>query len=480
MKKQLWAGVLLACCLALSACAANGGGTVSDPASGASSPSEASAAPAGVCFMDTLALSPAQEIAGIHYYASTSPQDFEGADPLLHTYNPALVAVFTEYLRSLMVTEQVPEATPLPDSAALGDFLYLSLSIANDGNIDRVDTLILTSTGDCYDAENPDEARLYHMADAAGYEQAKAVLDKMMESFHSTIAYHMEMSVYPDHFVPESTVVRVSFYNNGNQPARLGREYAFEKLVDGSWKPLEWKIPQAAAAEPQIVPPKDSLTHILDLTALAGGQREGTYRLRNTVSTDSDSSELTAEYTISADAPERSNPPSPEMTPEHQESYDRYLSAWGFYSPFDQPFTEERYFTEFRTYLLFGGCLWQESPGKLEEFHSQYGERFPAELVESTIQRHFLLSTATIRSSLPGTGGSGESFDAETGIYVFPGGYGGGSNHGVVTEAERQGDLLTLTCDWYGMDDSYQYTCKVTIRLGEGDAFHYIANEVSR
>jgi hypothetical protein len=41
------------------------------------------------------------------------------------------------------------------------------------------------------------------------------------------------------------------------------------------------------------------------------------------------------------------------MTPENQAYCDRYVQMWGFYSPFTEDFTQENYFIDFHTYLLY-------------------------------------------------------------------------------------------------------------------------------
>lgn len=171
----------------------------------------------------------------------------------------------------------------------------------------------------------------------------------------------------------------------------------------------------------------------------------------------------------------------PAMTEENQAYYDKYLYVWGFKSPFEQDFTEENYFTDFKLYFLFHESA--SLDGTMEEYQTKYGETgFPAEVVESTIQGHFLWSTEQIRGALgpkPQDDSMSEYYDKETNTYGFPGGYGGAGSVGVVTRAVKEGELLLLDCDWYSaVDSELDLSHTVTLRL-EGDGFHYIANKVT-
>ena len=175
--------------------------------------------------------------------------------------------------------------------------------------------------------------------------------------------------------------------------------------------------------------------------------------------------------------------PLPAMTPENQAYYDQYLSAWGFYSPFDKSYTEETFAGDLRPYLFFYSSLAQE--GKTQEYEEyQFSGQYPAKLVEDTVMRHFPVTAEQYRAKLKKPAnieGDAEYYDPELDAYNFPGGYGGGSNSGVVTEAKREGDLLTLTCEWYGMDNTFAYSHTVTIRLGAGeDEFMYLSNVVGQ
>lgn len=49
-----------------------------------------------------------------------------------------------------------------------------------------------------------------------------------------------------------------------------------------------------------------------------------------------------------------------------------------------------------------------------------------------------------------------------------------------MTESSRDGGLLTLTCRWYGMDDSFEFENVVTMRVGENkNDFFYLENRVT-
>lgn len=95
--------------------------------------------------------------------------------------------------------------------------------------------------------------------------------------------------------------------------------------------------------------------------------------------------------------------------------------------------------------------------------------------------RHFPVTAEQLRASLSNAQNTSEYYDPEKSSYHFEGGYGGGSLSGVVTHAEQADGLLKLSCDWYGMDDSFYFSHIVTIRLGQGeDEYFYMENTVTK
>lgn len=140
------------------------------------------------------------------------------------------------------------------------------------------------------------------------------------------------------------------------------------------------------------------------------------------------------------------------MTPENQNNCDRYVSMWGFYSPFKEDYDEQSYIKEFHTYHVYMMMVFAE--GKRDEYTEAYGIEVPADLVESTITRHFLFTGEQIRTNTPSKAQNGsEYYDPDSNIYHFEGGYGGGSLSAVVTDSRLEKDILTLSVDWYGMDE---------------------------
>ncbi|KAF5047371.1 hypothetical protein DSECCO2_461180 [anaerobic digester metagenome] len=226
------------------------------------------------------------------------------------------------------------------------------------------------------------------------------------------------------------------------------------------------------------VEPRSAGYYAIDLTNLEGGQEPGQYRVTNTFYAGEEQVTLTAKYEISDDAFDISFPYKPDMTPENQTYYDKYLSAWGFYCPFVRDYTEQSFAQDFRPYLLYYSSTAQE--GKREDY-DKFGIDIPAEIVEKTVSRHFPVTAEQFRASLSNTQNAFEYYDSEKSSYHFEGGYGGGSLNGVVTHAEQASGLLKLSCDWYGMDDSFYFSHTVTIRRGQGkDEFYYMENTVTK
>ena len=158
--------------------------------------------------------------------------------------------------------------------------------------------------------------------------------------------------------------------------------------------------------------------------------------------------------------------------------YEHYLSAWGFYSPFERDFNEETFAEDFHPYLLFSSGMHQESRWEaFEEGYEDWGV-IPADYVELVVTRHFPITAEQYRAALPKTENAWEYYDSENSTYHFEGGYGGVGLYGEIHYASREGNILVLSCSWYDeYDNSYAFTHTVTIKLGETDLdFYYMEN----
>jgi len=317
------------------------------------------------------------------------------------------------------------------------------------------------------------------MADATQYATLRTELEKLIGKVYGTLESAVDIYASPQRFRPESTALRLNVVNKGLVPVSFGRAFTFEKRGGDDWQPVTYSLP--TTHDLVVVAPGESLTFSVDLSGFDGGLAEGDYRAGNMFHTEQEDQQLSAGFSVSADSSDLSNPPVPAMSAENQAYYDQYLSAWGFYSPFDMDFSQQAYFTDYNPYLLYYGCAAQE--GVSWQYRESYFDDVPASVVEQTVTDHFLISVEVFREKLrkPAEAGAESAYyDPELDAYHFPGGYGGGSLHGSVTSAAQDGNLLTLTCEWYNMDDSFAYSHTVTIRLGEEKKdFVYVSNKVN-
>lgn len=324
----------------------------------------------------------------------------------------------------------------------------------------------------------PDQAqRLYQAADGTQYEKLKDTVDQIraqMKGF--PLDYYIKLFVmYPSVFTPDSTGLAVAVENGSEKPVTFDTRFQVERLEKGSWNELQYAA-SSPAGKTVTLEPNSRNFYSLYLTDLEGGQEQGDYRLSQTFVCNGETARLSAQYTISDDAPDQSYPLPPEMTPENQEYCEKYVSMWGFYSPFAEDFTEDSYLTNLHTYLTYSPIIFAQ--GKRDEYQAKYGADIPAEIVEEAICSHFLLTPDQVRAMTPTQSqNSDEYYDPDKNIYHFAGGYGGGANSAVVADSKREGNLLTLVCDWYTVESAYLESNRLTIRLDDDGGFQYLASE---
>lgn len=390
----------------------------------------------------------------------------------------ALVGQFSQALRYFAVDQDFVENmtgdTVLPD----GD--YMSFNFIFRGEYSA--GLTIFESGDIYLTLNDGSgapARHYKAVDAGDYIGLKKEIEEIRAALDALpLDYQLSMGVYPEQFLPESTAIRLQIDNIGAQPVTYSKSFVVEQWESGVWRQLSEKEAPEITAEMLTVEPRSTGYYAADITNLESGREVGRYRVTNTFCAGKEKLTLTAYYEINAAAFDVSLPFKPEMTPENQAYYDKYLSAWGFYCPFERDYNEQTFAQDFRPYLLYFSSAAQE--GKQEEY-DKFGVDIPAQIVEGTVTRHFPVTAEQFRASLSKSQNLSEYYDVKQNSYHFEGGYGGGSLSGVVTRATREGDLLTLFCDWYGMDDSFCFSHTVTIRLGEEDGdFYYMENTVTK
>lgn len=312
--------------------------------------------------------------------------------------------------------------------------------------------------------------RRWFASDPTNFDDLKAVLEGIHAGLDSLpLDYQVEFWLSPDNFKPESKALRFGFDNKGSKVI-TAQALSIERKEGDSWQP----IGEATASDLEIVS-RSYTRYAVDLTKITGAQQPGTYRVKTELKADSEALPLELEYTIDENASDMSNPLLPKMTPENQEYCDRYVSVWGFYSPFKEDFNEQNYIKEFHTYHLYYMLSYAE--GARDELDKAYGIDVPADIVEGTIMRHFLFFAEQIRANTPSKAqGGSEYYDPATDTYHFEGGYGGGGSSAVVKDSHMENDILTLAVDWYGMDDGYESSQELVLRLGNGEHdFMYIA-----
>ncbi len=491
MSKRVCLLTVLACIL-LSACL----GRNMSQSTGQMSSGAASALPERSLLTTVLAASP-DEVESFSYDGN-APYYFDGAQGLWSkdgygailfscpnnnrldasylSQENALVRQFAEALGRFAVdaafVEDVTDDTQLPKS----DYMTFGVVLSEE----RYSNITLFETGDVYVTQHSNDqlALHYKAADGGGYGALKEAIADIRAALDGLpLGYQLTMYISPDSFRPESTALRLSFDNIGAQPVACSAPFILEKKQKGDWQRLskrESTPPEALLT----VAPRGTAYYAVDLTNFEGAQNPGRYRVTNTFSAGAEQVTLTAEYEISEEAFEVSWPYKPDMTPENQAYYDKYLSAWGFYCPFDRDYTEQTFTQDFRPYLLYYSSAAQE--GRREEY-DRYGVDVPAQIVEETVARHFPVTAVQFRAALAQSRKGTEYYDPQSDSYHFEGGYGGAGMMGVVTHAEKEANRLKLSCDWYDVVDSYQFSHTVTIRLGErADDFYYIENTVTK
>lgn len=389
----------------------------------------------------------------------------------------ALVQQFAEALGRFPIdaafVEDVTDDTRLPQS----DYMTFGVILSKE----RYSNITLFETGDIYVTQYGNEQVALHYKAVGGgaYGALKEAIADIRTALDALpLAYQLTMYVSPDSFRPESTALRLSFNNIGARPVTCSKRFILEKKQEGIWQQLSENVSATPPGTQLTVAPRGTEYYAVDLTSFEGAQDPGLYRVTNTFNAGAEQVTLTADYEISGDASEVSRPCKPDMTPENQAYYDKYLSMWGFYCPFERDYTEQTFAQDFRPYLLYFSSAAQE--GRREEYE-RYGIDVPAQIVDETVMRHFPVTAAQFRAVLAQSRKGTEYYDPQSDSYHFEGGYGGVGMMGVVTHAQKEGNRLKLSCDWYDVMDSYQFSHTVTIRLGEGaEDFYYTENTVIR
>lgn len=387
----------------------------------------------------------------------------------------ALVDRLAEALSHIEIDQQsrtkLQGEDPLPDT---DDYLGFWLTLG-----DWEPFLYLFDSGDVYVEANgrPDHsAYRYKLTDTADYQNLIRTLAEIENSIdHMPLDYNFSLFVWLDPISPESEAVKLFLQNNSGRPVQFSSRFTVEYQVDGRWQALEELDPMAHEQAMGEIPPRSSMRWGIDLRNLKNGREPGRYRVTNAFGyAGEEGTPFSVEYVVSAENAEMSYAPPPAMTPENREYCERYIEMWGFYNPFRDDFAQGAYPPSFHTYHLYYIL------SGMEGIRNSNAD-LPAEMVEGVIARHFAVTPEQIRAlSHTVQQSPGEHYNPGNGTYHFEGGYGGGSLTGIVSESSLNGNLLTLTCRWYGMDDAFSFENVVTLLLGPGESdFRYASNRVT-
>ena len=165
-----------------------------------------------------------------------------------------------------------------------------------------------------------------------------------------------------------------------------------------------------------------------------------------------------------------------ETAPELKEYYDKYISGFPVVDDFD----EENYFTEINSYHLLYFAYRKLTGNYVEDCDEGFEPPFyPAEFVESTIQKFFLWDSETIRKNV-----RRDEYDSETNTYYFPVSYGGGYYPRAVTAVRQNGNILEIDVEQYGDHDAcsdpvfyLESSYTITVRLDEDGTWKYIGKK---
>jgi hypothetical protein len=165
--------------------------------------------------------------------------------------------------------------------------------------------------------------------------------------------------------------------------------------------------------------------------------------------------------------------------------YEKYLSAWVLPGLMYKDFDEDSFLSllnveQHTPYFLYSDGLCQERHwDEHEELYDTAG-RIPADYVELIVSRHFPITAKEYRKLYFSSPGGYESYNEKTNSYNFPGGYGGSGLTGKIYKGTKEGNIITLWCEWFNYENTFELSHKVTILLGDSPLeFKYIRNQVT-
>ena len=165
----------------------------------------------------------------------------------------------------------------------------------------------------------------------------------------------------------------------------------------------------------------------------------------------------------------------PETPEEYVEYFDKYIGMASYSLRYD--FNEEEYIDGVNAYHLLAFAYIKYTGKDIYEDPESDDLLYPEEFVLEYIQKYFLWDVDDIRRNV-----RENEFDRETGLYYFPGGYGGGYFPPTITDVRQNGKILEIDVAQYGDAD---YDCDyrlenfytVTIRLDDDGTWKYLSRK---
>ena len=167
----------------------------------------------------------------------------------------------------------------------------------------------------------------------------------------------------------------------------------------------------------------------------------------------------------------------PETPEKYSEYFDKYIAGTSYVLRWD--FDEENYIDGINAYHLLSMAYMKYNGKDIYDDPESEDLFYPEEFVIDYIQKYFLWDKEDIRRNV-----MENEFDDETGLYYFPGGYGGGYFPPVITEVRQNGNFLEIDLERYGAKDpateDYFYLMNfetITIRLDDDGTWKYLSKK---
>lgn len=358
------------------------------------------------------------------------------------------------------------EARPVSGEASVFQFSYNTAEEPNNQAIH----LLFSQDGRLYlTSDAGPDAPCVSYEVQGGAEAADALLTLVWEEL-GHIFYSAVIFTSPYDADPASPVVQVGCSNTASIPLTLGQ---LRLILDGK------TVYTDDSATGQTVPGGEVFYLEFSPAEVPGIADGVTLRVELDVTGETahgpDSATLSAEALFRAGGETLFSTPEP-MTPQSQDYYNRYISAWAVVFPQDWDYG--RRFADVPFYFAADGCFLEDArkdlaSGETLDYRGSISDRFPDGYVpgvqlEELMAQYFGLSAQEVRNW------AGSAYDAASGQYYLPGGYGGAYPYCQVEAARENGNRLELDCAWYSaVDNAPLERCTITLEFSEDGSFLY-------